>query len=60
MRGPPLDPGGEDITWPDPLAPRGQKALGTPKVKPQSSNLNIITWCPFCDIGHVIFRCGCT
>ena len=24
--GPPLGPGGEDITWPDRVAPRGRKA----------------------------------
>ena len=39
MKGPPLGPGGEDITWPDQLAPRGQKACSTRKIKPQTSNL---------------------
>ena len=39
MEGPPLGPGGEDITWPDQVAPRGRKASSTRKIKPQSSNL---------------------
>ena len=39
MRGPPLGPGGEDITWPDQVAPRGRKASITRKIKPQTSNL---------------------
>ena len=39
MKGPPLGPGGEDITWPDQVAPRGQKASSTRKIKPQTSNL---------------------
>ena len=39
MEGPPLGPGGEDITWPDQVAPRGQKASSTRKIKPQTSNL---------------------
>ena len=34
----PLGPGGEDITWPDQVAPRGQKASSTRKIKPQTSN----------------------
>ena len=38
MEGPPLGPGGEDITWPDQVAPRGQKASSTRKIKPQISN----------------------
>ena len=38
MEGPPLDPGGEDITWPDHVAPRGGKASSTRKIKPQTSN----------------------
>ena len=37
MEGPPLGPAGEDITWPDQVAPRGQKASSTRKVKPQTS-----------------------
>ena len=37
MEGPPLGPGGEDITWPDQVAPRGRKASGTRKIKPQTS-----------------------
>ena len=44
MEGPPLGPGGEDITWPDQVAPRGRKASCTRKIKPQTSNLdNIVT-----------------
>ena len=39
MEGPPLGPGGEDITWPDQVAPRGRKATSTRKIKPQTSNL---------------------
>ena len=39
MTGPPLGPGGEDITWPDQVAPRGRKASSTRKIKPQTSNL---------------------
>ena len=39
MEGPPLGPGGEDITWPDQVAPRGHKASSTRKIKPQTSNL---------------------
>ena len=40
MKGPPLGPGGEDITWPDQVAPWGRKAFSTRKIKPQTSNLN--------------------
>ena len=39
MKGPPLGPGGEDITWPDQVAPRGRRASSTRKIKPQTSNL---------------------
>ena len=39
MEGPPLGPGGEDITWPDQVAPQGRKASSTRKIKPQTSNL---------------------
>ena len=39
MNRPPLGPGGEDITWPDQVAPRGRKASSTRKIKPQTSNL---------------------
>ena len=39
MEGPPLGPGGEDITWPNQVAPRGRKASSTHKIKPQTSNL---------------------
>ena len=38
MEGPPLGPGGEDTTWPHQVAPRGQKASSTRKIKPQTSN----------------------
>ena len=38
MEGPPPGPGGEDITWPDQVAPRGRKASSTRKIKPQTSN----------------------
>ena len=38
MEGPPLGPGGEDITWPDQVAPGGRKAPSTRKIKPQTSN----------------------
>ena len=41
MEGPPLGPGGEDITWPDQVAPRGRKASTTRKIKPQTLNLYI-------------------
>ena len=46
MEGPPLGPGGEDITWPDQVAPRGRKASSTRKIKPQTSNLptSITQW----------------
>ena len=39
MKGPPLGPGWEDITWPDQVPPRGPKASSTCKIKPQTSNL---------------------
>ena len=39
MEGPPLGPGGEDITWPDQVAPRGQKASSIRKIKPRTSKL---------------------
>ena len=38
MEGPPPGPVGEDITWPDQVAPRGPKASSTRKIKPQTSN----------------------
>ena len=38
MKGPPQGPGGEDMTWPDQVAPRGRKASSTRKIKPQTSN----------------------
>ena len=46
MKDPPLGPGGEDITWPDPVAPRGQRLSSTRNVTPQTSNLfRIAFWC---------------
>ena len=39
LEGPPLGPGGEDITWPDQVARWGRKASSTRKIKPQTSNL---------------------
>ena len=39
MEGPPLGPGGEDIIWPDKVAPRGRQASSTRKIKRQTSNL---------------------
>ena len=44
MEGPPLGPGGEDITWPDQVAPRGRKASSTRKIKPQTSNPDDLSW----------------
>ena len=38
-RAPPLGPAGEDITWPNQVAPWGRKASSTRKIKPQTSNL---------------------
>ena len=38
MEGPPLGPGGEDIPWPDRVAPWGRKASSTRKIKPRTSN----------------------
>ena len=42
MEGPPLGPAGEDITWPDQVAPRGRKLSSTRKYKPQNSNLSVV------------------
>ena len=42
MKGPPLGPGGEDITWPDQVAPRGQGTSSTRNVKRQTSNLTCV------------------
>ena len=39
MKGPPLGPAGEDITWPNQVAHRGRRASSTRKIKPQTSNL---------------------
>ena len=41
MEVPPLGPGGEDITWPNQVAPRGRKASSTRKIKPQTSSLKV-------------------
>ena len=43
MKGSPLGPGGEDITSPDQVAPRGRKASSTRKIKPQTSNVIMST-----------------
>ena len=40
MEGPPLGPRGEDITWPEQVAPGGLKASSTRSLKPQTSNHN--------------------
>ena len=48
MEGPPLGPGGGDITWPDQVAPRGRKASSTRKIKPQTPNLIHL-----CGVGEV-------
>ena len=55
MKGPPIGPGGEDITSPDQVAPRGRRAPSTRMIKPQTSNLKLFnapyactgssTWC---------------
>ena len=42
MKGHPLGPGREDITWPDQAATRGRKASSTRKVKPETSNLILV------------------
>ena len=39
MRGPPLGPGGEDITWTHQVARRGRRTSSTRNIKPQTSNL---------------------
>ena len=39
MKGPQLGPCGEDITWPEKVAPRGRRAPSTCKTKAPSSNL---------------------
>ena len=51
MEGPPLGPGGEDITWPDQVAPCGRKASSTRKIKPQTSNLSTLLRIPYPDRG---------
>ena len=45
MKGPPLGPGGEEITWSDQVAPQGRKASSTGKIKPQTSNLSFSGSC---------------
>ena len=42
MEGLPLGPAGEDITWPDQVAPRPRKASSTRKIEPQTSNLTLM------------------
>ena len=55
MEGPPLGPGGEDITWPDQVAPRGRKASSTRKIKPQTSNLKPHSTHERTDSGNALF-----
>ena len=38
MKGPSSGAGGEDITWPDQMAPWSRKAPSTRNLKPQTSN----------------------
>ena len=38
MKGPPLGPGGEDITWPDQVASPCRRVPSTRKINPQTSN----------------------
>ena len=38
MKGPPLGPGGEDITWLHQVAPYGRNASSTQTLKPEISN----------------------
>ena len=45
---PPTRTGRENITWPDQVAPRSQKASSTRKFKPQSSNLIFSPIAPGC------------
>ena len=52
MEGLSLGPSGEDITWPDQVAPRGRKASSTRKIKPQTSNLIAVSVVVFA--GHVV------
>ena len=40
MKGPPPGPDGEDITWPDQVAPRSRRKPSTRKIKPQNSNVD--------------------
>ena len=42
MKCPSLGTGGEDITWPEQVAPRDRKACGTGNLKPQNSNLPMV------------------
>ena len=58
MEGPPRGPGGEDITWPDQVAPRGRKASSTRKIKLQTSTLHVSTsWTWFVGFFWVTFPC---
>ena len=56
MEGPPLGPGGEDITWPDQVAPLGRKASSTRKINPKTSNLKPVLCLP---VGWWLFPGGC-
>ena len=46
MKGLPLGPGAEDITWPHQVAPWGRRAPGNGNIKPQTSNLPAPGVCP--------------
>ena len=51
MEGPPLGPGGGDMTSPDQVAPRGQKVSSTRKNKPQTSTRKLVTH----EGGHIMY-----
>ena len=42
MTGPPLGPGGEDIVWPDQVAPWRRKGSSTRNTKPQTATLTLL------------------
>ena len=58
MEGPPLGPGGEDITWPDQVAPRGRKASSTRKIKPQTLKPTFLVAKPGCTAMHLVIDYG--
>ena len=51
MKGPPLGLAGEDITWPDQVAPLGQRTPSSRNVEPQTSSL-----VPLCDLDLVLLK----